>query len=246
MNLPNKQAPEPRVLSNGTELDVHSVFRTIQGEGPHSGRKAVFVRLAGCNLQCPLCDTQYTDGRQTVGLRDLCESLYSTCLDYDCDFVVLTGGEPFRQNIAPLVQQLTQIYDLTVQVETNGRLAPQDYDKLLLARNTGRFDIVISPKTSTVNPVCASLATAWKYVVCYDDVDEDGLPVQALDHPVPTGATVARPPEDFTGLVYVHPADEQDVDLNTLNLNAAAMAVLDSGDNRRRLGLQIHKYADLE
>ena len=38
-------------------LEVHSIFKTIQGEGPFCGTPAVFIRLAGCNLQCPWCDT---------------------------------------------------------------------------------------------------------------------------------------------------------------------------------------------
>ena len=63
----NQQAPEKQQLRGDGLLAVHSIFYTIQGEGPFAGETAVFVRLAGCNLQCPLCDTDYTSDRRMVG-----------------------------------------------------------------------------------------------------------------------------------------------------------------------------------
>src|SRR3954467_9071958 len=51
------------VRSDGNSLSIHSIFYTLQGEGPYSGCPAVFMRLAGCNLQCPGCDTDYTSGQ---------------------------------------------------------------------------------------------------------------------------------------------------------------------------------------
>ena len=53
----NKQPIEKREPSYEGTLQVHSIFKTIQGEGPFCGTPCVFVRLAGCNLQCPACDT---------------------------------------------------------------------------------------------------------------------------------------------------------------------------------------------
>ena len=51
----NTQPTEKR--TNSQNLDITEIFFTIQGEGPFSGHRAVFIRLAGCNLQCPACDT---------------------------------------------------------------------------------------------------------------------------------------------------------------------------------------------
>lgn len=55
----NTQLIEKRIGGNGFFLNVVDVFSTIQGEGTQSGRLALFVRLAGCNLQCPQCNANY-------------------------------------------------------------------------------------------------------------------------------------------------------------------------------------------
>ena len=56
----NSQAIEKSAHYTTRSYDVHSIFPTIQGEGPFVGQPAIFIRLAGCNLQCPACDTDYT------------------------------------------------------------------------------------------------------------------------------------------------------------------------------------------
>ncbi len=51
----DKPERKRREFDDGSSLSVHSLFYTLQGEGPYSGHPAVFIRLAGCNLQCPKC-----------------------------------------------------------------------------------------------------------------------------------------------------------------------------------------------
>ena len=57
----NEQRTSPIEKSDSGEwLEIEEIFYTIQGEGPLSGRPAVFIRLAGCSLSCLLCDTFYS------------------------------------------------------------------------------------------------------------------------------------------------------------------------------------------
>ena len=58
-------------------LKVHSIFNTIQGEGPLAGKPAVFVRLAGCNLQCVQCDTDYTSKEEKLSPPAIVERIKS-------------------------------------------------------------------------------------------------------------------------------------------------------------------------
>jgi organic radical activating enzyme len=129
-------------------LLVTSVFYTVQGEGPHGGIPAVFIRLAGCNRgikrDCWFCDTNflfaegtqrsYTDLLEEIGKRQVRPSL-------DKPLIVITGGEPLLQetNLAPFVHELC-VNGYQVQVETNG-------DRLRL-NSLPRALIVMSPKAS--------------------------------------------------------------------------------------------------
>jgi organic radical activating enzyme len=247
--MKNLQRPTGRRSHDGQTLLLHSIFYTIQGEGPHAGRAAIFVRLAGCNLQCPLCDTEYTAGAQELEVGRIVEQVYAKYLSQGCRLVVLTGGEPFRQNTHPLLQILID-EGFEVQIETNGMLdlggTVSDQTLYQLARGHGKITTVVSPKTHKVAQSIRDVAEAWKFVISNDSVHPgDLLPLTALNHPIPTGQLLARRHETWEGPVYVQPADEQDTFLNAANMEAAVNSVMTYPQNRR-LCLQMHKYADLE
>lgn len=236
----NQQPVEKPDLRDDHTLDVHSIFYTLQGEGPFAGQRSVFVRLAGCNLQCPGCDTEYTEGRQrlstdTVGqmIRAVTPSLYGRV-----KLVVITGGEPFRQNLFPLVRDLA-LMGCVVQVETNGVLAPSTGLETMIALG---LKVVVSPKTSHIHPTWGKHAAAFKYVLQEGNVDEeDLLPLQALMHKATP--RVARPPDFYQGPIYVNPMDEKDPERNRANLQLVARAALRHG---YIAGVQMHKYMELE
>lgn len=236
----NNQKPEPPRKGDGELLDFHSMFFTVQGEGPFSGHRAVFVRLAGCNLQCPGCDTEYTEGRtewyyRRIGIeaKQLAESNNAAkCL------IVITGGEPLRQSIGPLVRWFED-HGHPVQIESNGVLGPDlVLEEALLYSD--KVKLVVSPKTTRINPKTRKLAYCFKYVLDYRSVDpNDGLPIKALEHPASTG--VARPEPGKP--VYLNPYDAQDAEHNKLNLRAAANSCMTFGYT---LGVQLHKLVGLE
>lgn len=244
MNLNQQPVEKVDRKYSGDTLDVHSIFPTIQGEGPFCGHRATFVRLAGCNLQCPWCDTEYTIGRQRTSLARILESVE----EHPTKLVVLTGGEPFRQPVAPLLDLLTR-KGYTVQVETNGTLPPPHldgdgfgyqpfYDQS--SPQAGVF-VVCSPKTGKINPDLLDRCCALKYVLDADDIGDDGLPNSALGHSA--NPRLARPPRNFSRPVYLQPADHQDYVRNQRNLNAVVRSCMVNG---YIIQLQIHKYLGLE
>jgi organic radical activating enzyme len=201
------------------------------------------VRLAECNLQCPFCDTIYTDGIGDVDTEDLgYEIVIKTRGDKDT-VVVITGGEPLRQNLVPLAEFLGR-HGLQVQVETNGSTVWDEQGFLELVA-MDHVLIVCSPKTRRIHPIVGLHADAFKYVVTAGDVDKDGLPIHALGLRHVEGFAVAKPPEDFEGPIYIQPMDEKDDTKNEENMNEAVRSVLNH-NGWRILNLQIHKYAGLE
>lgn len=93
---------------------INELFYSLQGEGYHAGTPAVFIRLSGCNLQCPFCDTQHQQGRE-MSEAEIAEA----AANYPARHVVVTGGEPSLQLTRSLVDLLHKA-GKHVAVETNG------------------------------------------------------------------------------------------------------------------------------
>ena len=100
-------------------LIVNEIYRSIQGEGRHAGRRCAIVRLAGCNLRCAWCDTTYAydDGRP-MPVADVVAAAVALA----CPLVMVTGGEPLIQAATPVL--LTALCDAgcEVLIQTNGSL----------------------------------------------------------------------------------------------------------------------------
>lgn len=252
----NNQIPMKRHVTSALELFVHSIFYTIQGEGIFAGKPAVFLRLGGCNLQCPACDTEYTKGAQTRSIREICELIYENGGKFT-NLVVITGGEPFRQQLGHLIATLTQLQGYTVQIETNGTLFDDSVDY-----NNDKLFIMCSPKTGSVNDKLKPYITAYKYVgganeleipygqladnIAINELQDhslspDGLPQQALGHTAKP--FLARPHEGFEGTVYLQPIDRQDEHLNKYHQQAVVQSCLTNGYT---LCLQMHKIIGVD
>jgi 7-carboxy-7-deazaguanine synthase len=230
----NVQPVEKSWLDPAGRLEVVDVWDTIQGEGPFAGMPAVFVRLAGCDLQCPLCDTDYTSKRETYTTNELWNAVVA-CRHRGragtAGLIVLTGGEPFRQNIAPFCR-LALGYGWQVQVETNGTLSLEDFPY-----SAPELTLVCSPKAGKIDARIREHCRHYKYVVEMGEVDTtDGLPLSVLGNDV----RVARPWPGpmYKTTVWVQPQDEQDSVRNGLNVNAVVEICLKYG---YRLSYQVHK-----
>ena len=115
------------------ELVVAEVFGpTFQGEGPSTGRRAGFVRLGRCNLDCSWCDTPYTwdwDRYDPVDelRRETVASVLAQLEPMAPEIVVVTGGEPLLQQrkLVRLIEECAA-RGWPVEIETNGTIVPDD------------------------------------------------------------------------------------------------------------------------
>ncbi|MDE6801943.1 MAG: 7-carboxy-7-deazaguanine synthase QueE [Muribaculaceae bacterium] len=113
-------------------LPINEIFYSLQGEGFHSGTPAVFVRLSGCNLRCPFCDTDHSHSTPMTVSEILAE-----VTRYPAPTVILTGGEPSLYDIDPLIRALHD-HGRRVHIETNGtRALPDSLDWITCSPKPG-------------------------------------------------------------------------------------------------------------
>jgi len=228
-------------LSSPNQLWIQEVFPTIQGEGPFAGEGAIFVRLGGCNLKCFWCDTDFESSTWHPHMDELLLAIIAANEHIKTDLVVLTGGEPFRQDISVLCFKLLE-QGHRVQIETNGIrwIDAFNDDWARLAFANGNLSIVCSPKTAKINKTIESLSSCYKYIVSFDDTDkEDGLPILSTQTKQ-KHIRLARPPNGKA--VYVQPLDSYDKDENRQNELHAISLVKQYG---YRMSYQLHKHLGL-
>lgn len=104
-------------------MRVNEIFYSLQGEGHHTGTPAVFLRLSGCNLKCPFCDTQHESFRDMTE-KDIVEQVSV----FPARTIIITGGEPLLQLTSSLTRLLHEA-GFAIHLETNGsRLLPEGAD----------------------------------------------------------------------------------------------------------------------
>lgn len=205
---------------------VREIYFTLQGEGAQTGRPAVFLRFAGCNLwsgreqdrasaACNFCDTEFvgTDGPgggkfgNAIQLAAAVSNAWTAERDAGVPLVVCTGGEPLLQLDTDAIAALHGV-GFEVAVETNGTIAAPD----------GIDWICVSPKGNA------------------GIVQTSGQELK-LVYPQPERGAQ---PENFTGLTFeyffIQPLDNADKDQNT---QAAIRYCLEHPE--WRLSLQTHK-----
>jgi 7-carboxy-7-deazaguanine synthase len=186
---------------------VKEMFLTLQGEGLQAGRRAVFVRFAGCNLwsgreqdrataACTFCDTDFVgmdgDGggrfADAAALAASAAALWAGGLEQEVPrgLVVLTGGEPLLQVDTPLIDAL-HAAGFDIAIETNGTLPVPD----------GIDWICVSPKAGTeiVQRTGNELKLVWPQpgidYVAMEGWGFDHLLIQPMDGPAPLDTQAA-------------------------------------------------------
>lgn len=126
-------------------MKVVEIFRSIQGEGPLIGTPCVFIRFAGCNLKCGYCDTKYSwVGGTEIDIDSIVDEVLKLM---DRGWVILTGGEPFLQELNELEDLLRKLVKkFKIAVETNATIS-------VPSNILSYIDVIIaSPKLKSFNP----------------------------------------------------------------------------------------------
>lgn len=112
-----------------SSIDLSELFLSIQGEGSLAGSPCVFIRLAGCNLHCSYCDSEYA--ARDEGKPEEITKIISKVESYRVGLVEVTGGEPLIQPGAG--ELLLRLCDegYQVMVETNGSIDLKPFDRRL-------------------------------------------------------------------------------------------------------------------
>ncbi len=143
-------------------LQLAEIFYSIQGEGAFSGTPAVFVRLAGCNLSCDFCDTDYSL-KFFAGVDDVVARVRE--LGGNCPMVILTGGEPLVQRETLALIDALRRDGRRVHIESNGTVYTELPKDVWLC---------VSPK-ERVDPRMAKRANEVKLIV------DERVPEEWLD-----------------------------------------------------------------
>ena len=211
---------------------VNDIFYSLQGEGRNTGRAAVFVRFAGCNLRCPFCDTEFDTFREMTA-----EEIVAAISQYPARFVVLTGGEPTLQVDEAFVDLLHQ-HGYEVAMESNGtRPAPNNLDWL-----------TVSPKESprgTMNEDGGTRLPNELKVVFDENTDPETylLPPSLQSKAAEPSASFLLPREN-PPLLYLQPCDTGDAERNARIINRCVDYI--KAHPQWRLSLQTHKLIDIK
>jgi 7-carboxy-7-deazaguanine synthase len=184
------------LTGNALTYSIKEIFYTLQGEGTHAGRPAVFCRFSGCNLWtgrerdrasavCKFCDTDFvgTDGELGGKYKD-CDSVAQTInslwpATYAASkYVVFTGGEPLLQLDEVLINSMHEC-GFEIAIETNGTIAvPAGVDWICVSPKVGPKLIV--EKGSELKVVIPQMGQALEE---YESLQFDNFYVQPMDGP---------------------------------------------------------------
>lgn len=176
---------------------IKEIFYTLQGEGAHAGRPAVFCRFAGCNLWtgresdrasavCQFCDTDFvgTDGErggkfaQAEALAAEIDSLWPASYTAS-KYVVFTGGEPLLQLDAALIEAMHRV-GFAIAIETNGTLpVPPGVDWICVSPKMGAKLVV-----EKGNEIKVVIPQAAQELSAYEQLDFEHFFVQPMDGPL--------------------------------------------------------------
>ncbi|MDY6977959.1 MAG: 7-carboxy-7-deazaguanine synthase QueE [Pseudomonadota bacterium] len=221
-------------------LNINEMFETIQGEGAHTGIPSIFVRLQGCPVGCPWCDTKHTweikpdlsvSPQAVISKGEESESYFTSSEDallaefskqgYVAKHVVITGGEPCMYDLRPLTNLLHD-NGYTTQIETSGT-----------------FEVLCDERTYvTVSPKINMKGGYDVLVSALERANEIKHPIAMQKHIDELDALLSNVSSLEGKQVCLQPISQQK--------RATELAVRTCIERNWRLSLQTHKYIGIE
>lgn len=221
-------------------LNINEMFETIQGEGAHTGIPSIFVRLQGCPVGCPWCDTKHTweikadlsvtpaavinkgQESETYFISDEAALLAQFSIEgYVAKHVVITGGEPCMYDLRPLTKLLHD-NGYSTQIETSGT-----------------FEVLCDARTYvTVSPKLNMKGGYDVLVSALERANEIKHPIAMQKHIDELDALLANVSSLEGKQVCLQPISQQK--------RATELAVKTCIERNWRLSLQTHKYIGIE
>ena len=217
-------------------LKVVEKFISINGEGRRAGQLALFIRFAGCNLDCSYCDTSWANSDDVHFEPMSAEDIYSYVKSTGVRNITLTGGEPLMQTgIHELLQLLSNDKSLYIEIETNGSMSLEGFcdihnapsftmDYKLPSSNmehtmdTENFDVLT--EKDTVKFVCGSHEDLKR---AYDIIKKYGLSEKTAVYISPVFGNIE--PEDIVEFMKKH-------NMNGVNLQLQLHKIIWSPDKK--------------
>jgi len=222
------------------QLSINEVFETIQGEGFHTGVPAIFLRLQGCPVGCPWCDTKHTwtlddaflttaeavveKPQESEAYFDADENAVLALfeqLKYTAKHVVITGGEPCMYDLIPLTRLLHQ-HGYSTQIETSGTYEVKCDDDTW---------VTVSPKVDMKGGMRVLTSALHR-------ANEIKHPVAMERHVEELDALLARLGGQLPAHICLQPISQQQ--------RATDLVIKTCIERNWRLSLQTHKYIGIE
>lgn len=198
-------------------MKVKEIFYSIQGEGGRQGEASIFIRLAKCNLNCWFCDTDWTEGAEMS-----LEQIQNEIENFNCKWIVWTGGEP------------------TLQLNDS---------ILLYFRNLGYKQAIETNGTNKISKLIDYVTCSPKNEVSLKDL-HNNFPngVNEFRYPISNDVTIPSIKSlPYADNYFVSPIftgqEKKRFELNEQNINKCIDFVLKNTD--WKLSLQIHKILNI-
>lgn len=219
---------------------VNELFETIQGEGLYTGVPAIFLRLQGCPVGCPWCDTQHTWTKAVTNRVSVGEVIAKTGPDeryfeqtaeqilaqvqrmgFTAKHLVITGGEPCMYDLQPLAAVFEPL-GYRLQIETSGTFPVQA---------SAATWVTVSPKLDMpggYEVLASAMARA----------NEVKYPVAMRKHITAFDALLAAKPPAENAIICLQPISQKP--------RATELAIEVCRERNWRLSVQLHKYLAIE